>query len=180
MSIGIEYKIIVTGTMGAGKTTAISAISDVAPIRTEATNTARDDHAKATTTVALDYGEIALPNGDRIRLYGTPGQKRFSFMWGILAKGALGLILLIDSTSKTPLEDLAHFLDVFHELTAKAAVVIGITHRDAAQGPLMSDYQALLTARSLTLPMFSIDGREKEHVLLLVDALLSSIEAGTA
>ena len=74
MTIGIEYKINVTGTMGAGKTTAISAISDVAPLRTEADNTAQDEHAKATTTVALDYGEIALPNGDRIRLYGTPGQ----------------------------------------------------------------------------------------------------------
>lgn len=177
MTIGIEYKIIVTGTMGAGKTTAISAISDVAPIRTEAANTAQDEHSKATTTVALDYGEIALPNGDRIRLYGTPGQKRFSFMWGILAKGALGLILLIDSGSKTPLEDLSRFLDVFHELAGKSAVVVGITHRDAVDGPLMSDYQDLLVERSLTLPIFSIDGRKKEHVLLLVDALLNSIEA---
>ena len=98
-------------------------------------------------------------------------------MWGILAKGALGLILLIDSGSKTPLEDLARFLDVFHELAGKSAVVVGITHRDAVEGPLMSDYQDLLAERSLTVPVFSIDGRKKEHVLLLVDALLNSIEA---
>ena len=38
MTIGQEYKIIVTGAMGAGKTTAIAAISDVAPVTTEAVN----------------------------------------------------------------------------------------------------------------------------------------------
>lgn len=107
MLIGQEYKIIVTGAMGAGKTTAIAAISDVAPVTTEAVNSDQTTSAKASTTVALDYGEIALEGGDRVRLYGTPGQQRFSFMWGILAKGALGLILLIDNTSKAPLEDLA-------------------------------------------------------------------------
>lgn len=178
MTIGIEYKVIVTGTMGAGKTSAIGAISDVAPITTEAANTDLETNAKALTTVALDYGEISLPGGDRVRLYGTPGQVRFSFMWKILAKGALGLILLIDSGSKTPLKDLGAFLDAFDELAKKSAVVIGITHRDAVAGPAMSDYSEVLAKRSLALPVFSIDARKKEHILLLVDALLSAIEAG--
>ena len=80
MTIGREYKIIITGTMGAGKTTAIAAISDVAPITTEAVNSDRSSSNKASTTVALDYGEVALDGGDRVRLYGTPGQVRFKFM----------------------------------------------------------------------------------------------------
>ena len=177
MVIGREYKILVTGTMGSGKTTAISAISDVPPITTEAVNTDQAASAKKSTTVALDYGEIALEGGDRIRLYGTPGQQRFSFMWRILAKGALGLILLIDSSSKTPLQDMERFIDAFGELAGNCAVVIGITHCDLAAGPAMSDYSAILAARSLALPVFSIDARERDHILLLVDALLSSIEA---
>ena len=177
MVIGREYKIIVTGTMGAGKTTAIGAISDVAPVTTEAVNTDKAASAKASTTVALDYGEIALEGGDRIRLYGTPGQQRFSFMWGILAKGALGLVLLIDNSSKTPLEDLARFVDVFHELAGKSAVVVGITHRDVTKGPTMAQYIDVLSSRSLALPVFSIDARKRQDILLLVDGLLTSIES---
>ena len=177
MAIGREYKIIVTGTMGAGKTTAIGAISDVAPVTTEAANTDMTVSTKASTTVALDYGEISLEGGDRIRLYGTPGQQRFSFMWNILAKGALGLILLIDNTSKTPLEDLARFLDAFKELAQNSAVVVGVTHRDISTGPTMAQYTEVLAARSLALPVFSIDAREREDILMLVDALLTSIEA---
>lgn len=177
MTIGQEYKIIVTGTMGAGKTTAISAISDVKVVSTEAANSDQATYAKASTTVALDYGVIQLDGGDRVRLYGTPGQQRFSFMWGILAKGALGLILLIDNSSPTPLEDLGRFLTAFDELAQNGAVVIGVTHRDVTAGPTMGQYNEVLSSRGLSLPVFSIDGRERAHILLLVDALLSSIEA---
>lgn len=177
MTVGQEYKIIVTGTMGAGKTTAISAISDVTVVRTEAANSDQAAYAKASTTVALDYGEIQLDGGDRVRLYGTPGQQRFSFMWGILAKGALGLILLIDNSSPTPLDDLGRFLVAFNELAQSGAVVVGITHRDVSEGPTMAQYHEVLSSRGLGLPVFSVDGRERDHILLMVDALLSSIEA---
>lgn len=176
---GREYKVIITGTMGAGKTTAIRAISDISMISTEAANTDLLASAKATTTVALDYGELQLDGGDRVRIYGTPGQQRFSFMWEILAKGALGLVLLIDNSSERPLEDLGTFLDAFSELTRKAAAVVGVTHCDAGSGPTMGDYYEVLAERGLALPVFSIDGREREDVLLLLDALLTSIEAAS-
>ena len=68
-----ELKIVFTGPMGAGKTTAIAAISDTPPVLTDVVN---NDHAafdKDTTTVALDYGQIMLDNGVAVRLYGTPG-----------------------------------------------------------------------------------------------------------
>lgn len=177
MNTGREYKIIISGTMGAGKTTAIAAISDVAPITTEAANSDRAASNKASTTVALDYGEVALDGGDRVRLYGTPGQVRFKFMWKVVARGALGLILLLDNTSKSPLADLETFLDAFDDLAQQSAVVVGITHRDVAGGPAMSDYTAVLAKRSLALPVFSIDGRKREHVLMLLNALLHSVEA---
>ena len=171
-----EYKIIITGTMGAGKTTAIAAISDIPMVTTEAANSDQAAAAKASTTVALDYGEVQLDGGDRVRLYGTPGQQRFSFMWDILANGALGLLLLIDNAAHTPVEDLGRFLDAFPELTAKSAVVVGITHIDLGTGPTLDAYHAVLIARSLTLPVFSIDARNRDDVLMLVEALLTSIE----
>jgi len=70
-----EHKIIFTGTMGAGKTTAIAAVSEIPPIVTDVTNNDKSVD-KAVTTVGFDYGLLTLENGDRIRLYGTPGQER--------------------------------------------------------------------------------------------------------
>ncbi len=80
MSQITEAKIIFVGSVGAGKTTAITAISDIATVSTEAIAT--DDTAlrKETTTVGMDYGEVRIDAGLVLRLYGTPGQGRFSHM----------------------------------------------------------------------------------------------------
>src|SRR4051794_26290492 len=124
-----EYKILLTGTTGAGKTTAIAAISETPPVRTDVRNN-DPTFAKATTTVGLDYGELTLDNGDKLRLYGTPGQERFRFMWDILAKGALGLVVLIDNTRPDPLADLAVYLKGFSGLIHEAACVVGVGRMD--------------------------------------------------
>lgn len=110
----VEYKLVFTGTTGAGKTTAINAISETAPISTDVANS---DAAigKSHTTVGLDFGKITLANGDRVRLFGTPGQTRFDFMWKILVKDAFGLIILIDNSRPDPLEDLDLYLEVFQK-----------------------------------------------------------------
>ena len=55
-----KYKIVFGGKMGAGKTQAIQSISEVKVLSTEAQNTDLDAHAKALTTVGIDYGEIKL------------------------------------------------------------------------------------------------------------------------
>ena len=49
-----EYKLLITGTMGAGKTTAIRAISDIEPIVTDVVN-----HDKAVAKLAVDVRERA-------------------------------------------------------------------------------------------------------------------------
>ncbi|RYF71597.1 MAG: GTP-binding protein, partial [Comamonadaceae bacterium] len=61
-----EYKILFTGSMGAGKTTAIGCISEIAPVITDVQNTDASA-SKARTTVGLDYGLLTLDSGDRIR-----------------------------------------------------------------------------------------------------------------
>src|SRR6202012_1389982 len=98
------HKILIAGGFGAGKTTRVSAISEVRPLLTEeplsAASVGRDNLAglpdKKTTTVALDFGRITL--GDQLVLYlfGVPGQERFWFMWDELAYGALGAVVLAD------------------------------------------------------------------------------------
>ena len=93
-----EFKIIFSGPVGAGKTTAIAAVSDIPPVTTETQPTDETKDLKATTTIAMDYGVLRLDGDERLHLYGTPGQSRFSFMRDILAEGAIGVILLVTNT----------------------------------------------------------------------------------
>ena len=172
-----EYKIIFVGSMGSGKTTAIRNISDAAPVSTEVDNSTRAEFDKATTTVAMDYGEVALPDGDTLRLYGTPGQARFDFMWKILGRGALGFVFLVDNSRPDPCEDLKNYLDAFDELLREAVAVIGIGRTETHPAPPLESYFEMLGARRLNVPAFAVDVRKREDVLLLLDTLFHQIEA---
>lgn len=171
-----DLKLLFAGPMGAGKTTAIAAISDRAPIRTEAANLDRQQHQKAQTTVGMDYGETRLPDGGRLRLVGLPGQARFDFMWTILAEGALGVVLLADNSRPEPVQELGLYLDRLGELARRSAVVIGVGRLEAGTARI-TDYSDWLTARGLRLPVFAVDVRRRDDVLLLLEVLLQQIEA---
>ncbi len=172
-----ETKILVTGSMGSGKTTILNTLSDRPPIATDVETSGLDDIAKETTTVALDFGVIKLGE-EEVHVYGTPGQARFSFMWEILAQGALGVIILVDASLENPLDDLDLFLDSFSESLTQSPIVIGLTKTDIATEFNTRKISRHLKRKGLKLPCFSVDAREKQQVLLLLNAMLSMIEAG--
>ena len=172
-----EYKLLITGTMGAGKTTAIRAISDIDPIVTDVAN--HDSSVdKARTTVGLDYGMLVLDNGDRIRLFGTPGQARFDFLWQILARKALGLVILIDNSRPDPLADLAMFLDGFATHLETLPCVIGVGRTETHTVTTLDHYGDFLEARGHVFPILPVDVRERDDVISLIETLLGQIEAG--
>ncbi len=175
-----EHKILFTGTMGAGKTTAISAVSAVRMVKTEAVNTDRSLFAKATTTVGLDYGEVSLDDGSVLRLYGTPGQRRFEFMWRIIARGALGVIILVDNSRPDPIADVGIYLESFRTLVEAGAAVIGVGRTETHPSPTTEDYYACLAGRNLMLPVFEVDVRRGDDVLMLLDVLFGVLEAADA
>ena len=45
----------------------------------------------------MDFGRITLAEDLVLYLFGTPGQKRFWFMWDDLVRGAIGAIVLVDT-----------------------------------------------------------------------------------
>lgn len=171
-----DLKIVFTGTMGAGKTTAIAAISDRAPVTTDVQNT-DPGSAKALTTVGLDYGEVTLEGGEHLRLFGTPGQSRFDFLWRILARNALGLVILVDNTRPDPLADLQVYLDGFGEEIARMSCVVGVGRTGEQPEPGADAYADRLAQRGLFIPVLEVDVRRREDVLMLVDTLLAQLQA---
>lgn len=175
-----QYKIIFTGPVGAGKTTAIHSISDVPPIKTDASASDMTKTRKAATTVAMDYGIMNLEDGEKIHLYGTPGQERFNFMWDILVTGGIGLILLLDNTRADPFKDMHFYLDAFKKFISETNVAIGITQMDISNKPTIADYHAQLKISNLKPPVFAVDARVKNDVSLLVQSLLYTLDPGLA
>ena len=169
----IENKIIFTGPVGVGKTTAIAALSDEPPIQTDASASDMTAVRKGYTTVAMDYGLIQLDD-----LYGTPGQERFDFMWDILSQGSMGLILLLDNTRGNPLKDLKFFLDSFADLLKTAPLVVGVTKMDIRAMPGIDVYQKYLAQNGFNVPVFEVDARNEEDVKQLVTAMLFQIDPG--
>lgn len=179
----MEHKIIFAGPVGAGKTTSISAVSDIMVVGTEAK--ASDDVAlrKANTTVAMDYGVLNLDGGMKVHLYGTPGQDRFSFMWEILSEGAMGFVILLDSLRTDPMGDLESYLKSFGNNITKSgdAVVIGVTRtEDNPQPDLLDRIYDKLDTLKLNVPVFEVDGRKREDVKQLLLALLALIDPTTS
>jgi uncharacterized protein len=170
-----EHKILFTGTTGAGKTTAIGRVSEIPPISTDVRNT---DPAvrKAMTTAGLDYGELTLDNGEKLRLYGTPGQSRFDFMWSILSRGALGLVILIDNSQPDPLGELDIYLTGFAKLIASAGCVIGVGRMETHPQPDLERYVAHLEQRDVLCPVLPVDVREPAQVIQLLELLLLQFE----
>lgn len=167
-----SYKIIIAGPVGAGKTEAIRSLSDKPIVTTE--EIASDDvkHMKRTTTVAMDYGVMKLDGGEQVRLYGTPGQRRFDFMWEILSENALGLLLLLNAEEVDPVDDLNYYLDSFMPLIKSSALVVGITHAENMPWDLHERLTHALIERGVPANVSVVDAREKEQMRMLVRSLI--------
>ena len=114
-----------------GKTTFVSAVSEIPPLTTEAAMTTESEgvddaslvNAKVTTTVAMDFGRITVDDALVMYLFGTPGQERFAFMWDDLCDGALGAVVLADTRR---LADSFVALDYFE--ARNTPFVVGVNH----------------------------------------------------
>ena len=174
----ITYKLVFAGPVGAGKTTAIKSLSDIEVVTTEASISDGGRAIKPTTTVAMDYGLMKLASGDQVRLYGTPGQKRFDFMWDILAENALGMVLLVRADAPDPVRDLREYAEAFRPLIDKTGLVVGITHTEKAGAQVRQDISREMLRIGLPPTAMDIDARDRAQMTALIRTLIHNISPG--
>lgn len=174
-----DLKIVFTGPMGAGKTTAIRAISDGEVLSTDVPITGGAELSmpgKTMTTVGLDYGECRLGDQWVLKLFGTPGQERFRFMWDILGAGAFGLIVLADNSQPDPVGEVARYLKAFAPHVPARRTVVGVGRLDTHPSPSVADYCEQLGALGYNPPVLEVDVRRDADVRLLLSVLVSMAE----
>ena len=169
-------KIIFTGPVGSGKTSAITNLSDVPTVKTEANASDMTLARKRETTVALDFGVMTLGGNSFVHLYGTPGQERFNFMWDILTQGGIGLLL--DNTRVDPFQDLRFFTHAFADFIRETSLVVGVTRMDVKPLPCIDEYRKQFDSTGFKPPIFEVDARQRRDVTVLVEALLYSLDPG--
>jgi small GTP-binding protein len=117
-------KMVVTGPFSAGKTEFIRSISEINVVSTERKITSDAERVKNMTTVAMDFGRITVDQELVLYLFGTPGQKRFDFMWEILSEGMLGFMVMVDSTRPETFREARSILETFRAYANTPYVVV--------------------------------------------------------
>src|SRR5512136_36693 len=106
-------KMVVTGPFNSGKTEFIRSVSEIDVVSTERKISSEAERIKETTSVAMGFGRITVDDDLVLYLFGTPGQRRFDFMWEILSEGMLGFVVMVDSTRPETFREARHILEVF-------------------------------------------------------------------
>ena len=169
-------KMVVTGPFNAGKTEFIQSVSEIEVVSTERRITDETSRVKAETTVAMDFGRISVDEDLVLYLFGTPGQKRFDFMWEILSEGMLGFVVLVDSVRPETFREARRILDIFHGY-AHTPYVVAANKQDMEDAWTPEDLRIALKVRPgvKLLPCIATDKESVKDVLL--ELLYSILEA---
>ncbi|HZD55202.1 MAG TPA: ATP/GTP-binding protein [Anaerolineales bacterium] len=172
-------KMVITGPFNAGKTEFISSVSEIDVVSTERKISSEIERIKDTTTVAMDFGRITVDDDLVLYLFGTPGQKRFDFMWEILSEGMLGFIVMVDSTRPETFREARGILETFRAY-APTPYVVAANKQDCEDAWELDDIRIALRLNQHT-KLVNCVAHDKESVksvlLELLYSILEEIEA---
>lgn len=168
-------KMVVTGPFSAGKTEFIQTVSEIDVVSTEKKITSEAERIKESTTVAMDFGRITVDDSLVLYLFGTPGQKRFDFMWEILSEGMLGFIVMVDSSRPETFREARSILETFRAY-APTPYVVAANKQDQEDSWDIDDMRIALRLDP-TIKLLPCVAVEKESVKTILLELLYSILA---
>ncbi len=173
-------KMVVTGPFNSGKTEFIRSVSEINVVSTERKISSESEKVKETTTVAMDFGRITVDQDLVLYLFGTPGQKRFDFMWEILSEGMLGFIVMVDSTRPETFREARSILETFRAY-APTPYVVAANKQDLPDAWDLDDIRLALRL-SPKVKLLSCVATKKDTVksvlLELLYSILAEMEAG--
>ena len=173
-------KMVVTGPFNAGKTEFIQTVSEIDVVSTEKRLSAGSERSvKDSTTVAMDFGRITVDDDLVLYLFGTPGQKRFDFMWEILSEGMLGFVVMVDSTAPETFREARSILETFRAY-APTPYIVAANKQDLEDAWDLEDIRIALRANSSVkvLPCVSHDKESvKRSLLALLQSILEELDA---
>lgn len=173
-------KMVITGPFSSGKTEFIGAISEIDVVSTERKISSSAEKIKESTTVAMDFGRITVGNDLVLYLFGTPGQRRFDFMWDILSQGMLGFVVMVDSTKPETFREAKRILETF-EGYAATPFVVAANKQDMEDAWEPEDLRIILRLRPdvKILPCVAVEKESVKNVLLeLLYSILEEIDRG--
>jgi uncharacterized protein len=171
-------KMVVTGPFNAGKTEFIRSVSEIDVVSTERKISSNAERIKETTTVAMDFGRITVDDNLVLYLFGTPGQKRFDFMWEILSEGMLGFVVMVDSTRPETFREARSILEVFRAY-APTPYVVTANKQDRKEAWEIEDMRIALRLdpKIKLLPCVATNREAVKNVLLeLLYSILAEME----
>jgi small GTP-binding protein len=171
-------KMVITGPFSAGKTSFIGAVSEIDVVRTERKISSSAERVKETTTVAMDFGRITVDDELVLYLFGTPGQRRFDFMWEILSEGMLGFVVLVDSTKPETFREAKRILETFQSY-ANTPFVVAANKQDHEDAWPPEDLRIILRLDQSVkvLPCVSLQKESVKNVLLeLLYSILEQLD----
>ncbi|MGH2581847.1 MAG: GTP-binding protein [Anaerolineales bacterium] len=171
----LTVKMVITGPFNAGKTEFIQTVSEIDVVSTERKVSSAEERIKETTTVAMDFGRITVDDSLVLYLFGTPGQKRFDFMWEILSEGMLGFIVMVDSTRPETFREARSILEAFRAFSPTPHVVAA-SKQDLADAWELDDIRLALHLED-GVKVLPCVATEKEAVKTVLLELLEQIIA---
>jgi small GTP-binding protein len=173
-------KMVITGPFSAGKTAFIGAVSEIDVVKTERKISSSAERIKETTTVAMDFGRITVDDDLVLYLFGTPGQRRFDFMWEILSEGMLGFVVLVDSTKPETFREAKRILETFQSY-ASTPYVVAANKQDSEDAWPPEDMRIILRLDESVkvLPCVALQKESVKNVLLeLLYSILEQLDEG--
>jgi len=161
-------KMVITGPFSSGKTEFIRSISEIEVVSTERDlRNPAEQEIKDQTTVALDFGRITVDDDLVLYLFGTPGQRRFDFMWEILAEGMLGFVVMVDSSKPETFREAKSILETFRAY-APTPYVVAANKQDHEDAWSPEDLRIALRIEDSVklLPCVALDKESVKSVLL--------------